>query len=68
MTQQISDVINEKLEPKGVAVVVEAYHMCMMMRGVQKQNSITTTSAVHGAFRVEKTRMEFLNLIKKNRV
>ena len=63
MTQQISDTIDKYLKPKGVAVVVEAYHMCMMMRGVQKQNSTTTTSAVHGVFKDEKTRMEFLSLI-----
>jgi len=68
MTQQIADVLEEKLEPKGVAVVVEGYHMCMMMRGVQKQNSITTTSAVHGAFRAAKTRMEFLNLIARKHI
>jgi GTP cyclohydrolase IA len=67
-TQQIADVINEKLRPRGVAVVAEGYHMCMMMRGVQKQNSTTTTSAVHGAFRAEKTRLEFLNLISSNRI
>jgi GTP cyclohydrolase I len=67
-TQQIADVLDEKLQPKGVAVVVEGYHMCMMMRGVQKQNSTTTTSAVHGAFRAEKTRMEFLNLISHSRI
>jgi len=63
LTQQVADVLQEKLNPKGVAVVAEGYHMCMMMRGVQKQNSVTTTSAVHGAFRAEKTRLEFLNLI-----
>ena len=67
-TQQIADVLEEKLQPKGVAVVVEGYHMCMMMRGVQKQNSTTTTSAVHGAFRAEKTRLEFLNLISHSRI
>lgn len=67
-TQQIADVINEKLKPRGVAVVAEGYHMCMMMRGVQKQNSTTTTSAVHGAFRAEKTRLEFLNLISSSRI
>jgi GTP cyclohydrolase I len=67
-TQQIADVLQEKLQPKGVAVVAEGYHMCMMMRGVQKQNSTTTTSAVHGAFRAEKTRLEFLNLISRNRI
>jgi len=68
LTRQIADVLEEKLQPKGVAVVVEGYHMCMMMRGVQKQNSTTTTSAVHGAFRAEKTRLEFLNLISRNRI
>ncbi len=68
LTRQVADVLQEKLNPKGVAVVAEGYHMCMMMRGVQKQNSITTTSAVHGAFRAEKTRLEFLNLISKHRL
>ena len=68
LTRQVADVLQEKLQPKGVAVVAEGYHMCMMMRGVQKQNSITTTSAVHGAFRAEKTRLEFLNLISRNRI
>ena len=68
MTQQIADVLEEKLQPRGVAVVVEGYHMCMMMRGIQKQSSITTTSAVHGAFRAEKTRLEFLNLIARKHI
>ena len=68
LTRQIADVLQEKLNPKGVAVVAEGYHMCMMMRGVQKQNSTTTTSAVHGAFRAEKTRLEFLNLISRNKI
>ena len=68
LTRQVADVLQEKLQPKGVAVVAEGYHMCMMMRGVQKQNSITTTSAVHGAFRAEKTRLEFLNLISRSRI
>ncbi len=64
MTQQIADTINEFLEPQGVAVVSEAFHMCMMMRGVQKQNSSATTSAVHGIFKEDaRTRMEFLDLI-----
>lgn len=64
MTQQIADALEEILDPLGVAVVAEASHMCMMMRGVQKQNSITTTSAVRGEF-CEKsdTRSEFLRLI-----
>lgn len=64
MTQQIADTLNKYLEPQGVAVVSEAYHMCMMMRGVQKQNSSATTSAVHGIFKEDaRTRTEFLNLI-----
>jgi GTP cyclohydrolase I len=69
MTQQIADTLEEYLHPEGVAVVVEGYHMCMMMRGVQKQNSITTTSAVHGVFKEDaRTRSEFLNLIGKDRI
>ena len=64
MTQQISDTINKYLEPQGVAVVSEAFHMCMMMRGVQKQNSSATASAMHGIFKDDaRTRTEFLNLI-----
>lgn len=64
MTQEIADTINKYLEPQGVAVVSEAYHMCMMMRGVEKQNSSATASAVHGTFQDDaRTRAEFLNLI-----
>lgn len=64
MTQQIADTINKFIEPKGVAVVTEANHMCMMMRGVEKQNSSATASAVHGLFQEDaRTRTEFLNLI-----
>jgi len=64
MTQQIADTIEEYLQPKGVAVVSEAFHMCMMMRGVEKQNSSATTSAVHGVFKDDaRTRSEFLELI-----
>ena len=64
MTQQIADTIDEYLQPKGVAVVSEAFHMCMMMRGVEKQNSSATTSAVHGVFKEDaRTRAEFLELI-----
>ncbi len=64
MTQQIADTINKYLTPKGVAVVSEAFHMCMMMRGVEKQNSSATSSAVHGLFKEDaRTRAEFLNLI-----
>lgn len=64
MTQQIADTLEKYLKPRGVAVVSEAYHMCMMMRGVEKQNSSATTSAVHGDFKDDpRTRSEFLNLI-----
>ena len=63
LTLQIRDVIQETLNPHGVAVVIEAQHMCMMMRGVQKQNSVTTTSAFTGEFRKVETRNEFLKLI-----
>ncbi len=64
LTMQIRDCINDTLNPIGVAVVIEAAHMCMQMRGVQKQNSVTTTSAFTGAFLSEsKTREEFIHLI-----
>ena len=64
MTQQIADTIAKYLQPIGVAVVAEAFHMCMMMRGVEKQNSSATTSAMHGVFQDDaRTRMEFLDLI-----
>jgi GTP cyclohydrolase I len=64
LTNQIADTIQDYLKPKGVGVVIEAYHLCMMMRGVQKQNSKTVTSAMRGGFkRFSKTRMEFLRLI-----
>ena len=63
LTIQIRDCIQETLEPLGVAVVVEARHLCMMMRGVQKQNSVTTTSAFTGEFQNHSTRSEFINLI-----
>lgn len=64
LTMQIRDTIQETLKPMGVAVVIEAHHMCMQMRGVQKQNSVTTTSAFTGAFlRNDKTREEFTHLI-----
>jgi GTP cyclohydrolase I len=68
MTQQIKDCIEETLHPLGVMVVVEAKHMCMQMRGVQKQNSITTTSDFSGAFNQAKTRQEFMNLIHNNQI
>lgn len=63
LTLEVRDVIQETLQPLGVAVVIEAQHLCMMMRGVQKQNSVTTTSAFTGEFRNEETRSEFLRLI-----
>ncbi|MGE5805878.1 MAG: GTP cyclohydrolase I FolE, partial [Ignavibacteria bacterium] len=64
MTQEIADTLDNCLNPQGVAVVSEAYHMCMMMRGVQKQNSSATASAVHGVFKEDaRTRDEFLKLI-----
>lgn len=63
MTHQILDVIQETLKPLGVGVVIEAQHLCMMMRGVQKQNSVTTTSAFSGQFMKNETRSEFLKLI-----
>jgi GTP cyclohydrolase I len=63
LTQQILDAIKDSLNPLGVAVVVEASHLCMMMRGVSKQNSVTTTSAFSGLFETNETRSEFLKLI-----
>ncbi len=63
LTVQIKDAIKETLNPIGVAVVIEARHLCMMMRGVQKQNSVTTTSAFDGEFHKNSTRSEFLKLI-----
>lgn len=63
LTHQILDALQETLNPLGVAVVIEAKHLCMMMRGVQKQNSTTTTSAFSGQFEKNETRSEFLRLI-----
>jgi GTP cyclohydrolase I len=63
LTNEIRDCIQETLNPLGVAVVIEAQHMCMAMRGVQKQNSVTTTSAFTGEFLKDTTRQEFINLI-----
>jgi GTP cyclohydrolase IA len=69
MTQEIADTIDEVLAPRGVGVVAEAYHMCMMMRGVQKQNSATITSAMHGIFKSDaRTRSEFMDLISHRRI
>src|SRR6195256_634180 len=65
LTNQIADIIREKVAPRGVAVVMEGTHLCMSMRGVQKQNSFAVTSAMHGIFRDKaRTRMEFLELIR----
>ena len=65
LTNQIADTIRDSINPLGVAVVMEATHLCMSMRGVEKQNSFAVTSAMHGAFRDNaRTRMEFLELIK----
>jgi len=64
LTTQIKECIQQTLKPLGVMVVIEAQHLCMQMRGVQKQHSITTTSDFTGVFQQEKTREEFINLIK----
>lgn len=66
LTKQIKDCIQQTLNPLGVAVVIEAQHLCMMMRGVQKQNSVTTTSDFTGAFKRVETREEFIHLIGSN--
>jgi GTP cyclohydrolase I len=66
LTHEVLHCIQNTLQPLGVAVVIEARHMCMMMRGVQKQNSVTTTSAFTGEFQKEETRSEFLTLINAN--
>jgi GTP cyclohydrolase I len=67
LTQQIADTLFNALRPEGVGVVIEARHMCMMMRGVEKQNSLATTSAMLGVFRDDmRTRQEFLHLIESN--
>ncbi len=63
LTHDILECLNDTLKPKGVAVVIEASHMCMMMRGVQKQNSVTTTSGFRGQFEKIETRNEFLKLV-----
>jgi GTP cyclohydrolase IA len=66
LTNQIANTLREKIDPLGVAVVTEATHLCMAMRGVEKQNSVAVTSAMLGAFRQDaRTRSEFLNLIKR---
>jgi GTP cyclohydrolase I len=64
LTMQIAETINSKIKPKGVAVVIEAQHLCMIMRGVEKQNSIAVTSSMLGDFKEnQNTRNEFLNLV-----
>ncbi len=67
MTTQIAETIEASILPQGVGVVVEAQHMCMMMRGVEKQNSRAVTSAMLGAFKRQETRLEFLDLIARSR-
>ncbi|HEY4485707.1 MAG TPA: GTP cyclohydrolase I FolE [Nitrospiria bacterium] len=67
LTQQIAETVQDKLKPQGVAVVMEARHLCMMMRGVEKQNATAVTSAMLGVFRARReTREEFLELIRRN--
>ncbi len=66
MTEQIADALAEVIKPKGVGVVIQARHMCMEMRGVEKVNSTTTTSALRGMFLEEKTRNEFFNIINSH--
>jgi GTP cyclohydrolase I len=64
MTRQIADAIQDAIDPQGVGVVIEARHLCMMMRGVEKQNSSTVTSAMLGVFQQQNTRTEFLSLVR----
>lgn len=66
LTHDILECINKTIKPKGVAIVIEAQHMCMMMRGVQKQNSVTTTSGFRGQFEKIETRNEFMKLISSD--
>ncbi len=65
LTQQIAQCLNDAIKPQGVGVVIEAYHLCMAMRGVEKQNAYMTTSSVLGQFRDKTTRQEFMSFIKK---
>ena len=65
LTRQIADAIQQAIEPQGVGVVVEARHLCMMMRGIEKQHSSTVTSAMVGCFREKETRLEFLSLVRQ---
>jgi GTP cyclohydrolase I len=64
LTRQIADTIQDAIKPQGVGVVIEARHLCMMMRGIEKQNSSTVTSAMVGCFREKETRTEFLSLVR----
>src|SRR5208283_2608095 len=66
LTRQIADAIQDAIAPQGVGVVIEARHLCMMMRGVEKQNSSTVTSAMVGCFRQKETRLEFLSLVRQS--
>ncbi len=69
MTKEVAETLDKYLNPRGVAIVCEGFHMCMMMRGVQKQNSITTTSAMSGIFKTDsRTRTEFLELISRDKI
>ena len=68
LTRQIADAIQEAIDPQGVGVVVEARHLCMMMRGIEKQHSSTVTSAMVGCFREKETRAEFLSLVRQGAV
>jgi len=65
LTVQIAETIQKAIQPLGVGVVIEARHLCMMMRGVEKQHSATVTSSMLGAFRAQQTRQEFLSLIRE---
>jgi GTP cyclohydrolase I len=65
LTRQIADAIQEAIAPQGVGVVIEARHLCMMMRGIEKQHSSTVTSAMLGCFRRKETRLEFLSLVRR---
>jgi GTP cyclohydrolase IA len=66
LTREIADTIQEAIQPQGVGVVIEARHLCMMMRGIEKQHSSTVTSAMVGCFRQKETRTEFLSLVRGN--
>jgi GTP cyclohydrolase I len=65
LTRQIADAIQHAIQPQGVGVVIEARHLCMMMRGIEKQHSSTVTSAMLGCFRQKETRLEFLSLVRQ---